>query len=309
MILKFENFLNEGKGISDINKIYTDYFVEYYKQLGHGEFTIDDSDDQRLPLKNCLLIIKKGDIHALFDPSYSELKKEGGEYYLYNVVFNIEINNEDIYLLKELISHELNHCIEYYNISKWNEENKIKDEVFEIKPKHLSIKKSIGEIKIEKDNPFSFFKHLIYLSLDSEYNSRVSQFYQHLKSFDNKNEEFLKDKIKYSKSYLAYMMLNDFNSEEFVEECIDKIGLNGIILITKSLNKQLENNNINKLISYNFIKDITIEYQDLINYYKKWEKLFKFKNKKHIENLYRMIDAVIDENGLREGYKLNHENN
>ena len=302
MFLKFENFLNEGKGISDINKIYTDYFVEYYKQLGYGEYTIEDSDDQRLPLKNCLLIIKNGDTHALFDPIYSELKKEGDEYYLYNVVFNIETKNEDIYLLKELISHELNHCIEYYNVSKWNEENEIKDKVFEIKPKHLAIKKSINEIKIEKDNPFSLFKYLIYLSLDSEYNARVSQIYQFLKSFNTKNKELLKEKIKDSKSYIAYMMLNDFKSDEFVQECIDKIGLTGIIIITRELNKQLENNNINKLISFNFISDTTIDYKDLINYYNKWEKLFKFKNKKHIENLYRMIDVVIDEDGLREGY-------
>jgi hypothetical protein len=306
---KFIKFINESKGISEINKIYTDYFVEYYIQLGYGEFVIEDNVDQRLPLMNCLLNIKKGETHALFDPTESFLKKEDEDFYLYNIIFTININNkDDIWLLKELMSHELNHCIEYYNISKWNERNKINDEVYEIRPKHLSIKKSFTKINVEPNNPFSFFKHLVYLSLDSEYNSRVSQIFQYLKSFNSKDKEFLKDKIKDSKSYDAYLQIENFNTGDFIKNCVDKIGLIGIIKITKDLNDQLKNNNINKLVSYNFIKDDVIEYKDLINYYRKWEKLFKYKNKKYIENLYRMIDVVIDENGLREGYGSEYAN-
>jgi len=304
----FISFINEHKGISDINKIYTDYFINYYIQLGYGEFVIDDNDDQRLPLINCLLIIKKGETHAQFNPIESFLKKDNNNYYLYNIIFTINIDDDkNTWLLKELLTHELNHCIEYYNVLKWNEKNKINDVVYEIKPKHLSFKKIFTKIDIEPDNPFSFFKHLIYLSLDSEYNSRVSQLYQYLKSFNTKDKDFLNDKIKDSKSYFAYNQLENFNSKEFVDLCVDKIGTLGIVKITKELNEQLKINNINKLISYNFINNNVIKYEDLINYYNKWEKLFKFKNKKNIENLYRMVDVIIDENGLREGYSFSYE--
>ena len=149
------------------------------------EFTIEDSDDQRLPLTNCLLIINKENPHALFDPTQSFIKKENDNYYLYNIIFIISINDkDDIWLLKELISHEINHCVEYYKILKWNEENKIDSKiVHEIKPRHLAFKKIINEIKVETNNPFSFFKHLVYLSLDSEYNARVSQLFQFLKFY------------------------------------------------------------------------------------------------------------------------------
>ena len=102
------------------------------------------------------------------------------------------------------------------------------------------------------------------------------------------------------------MQLNNFNSENFIKECVDKIGLIGIVKITKELNNQLKNNNINKLVSYNFINDNVIKYDDLICYYNKWEKLFKFKNKKYLENLYRMVEVIIDEHGLREGYGIDH---
>jgi len=301
---EFPSFVNERKGISDINEIYTDFFIGYYIQLGYGEFTIEDIDDQRLPLMNSLMIIQRGKISALFDPTESLLRKINDKYYLYNVIFTININDEDIYLLKELISHELTHCIEYYNVSKWNYDNKINHKVYEIKPKHLSIKKSITSINIELDNPFSYFKHLVYLSLDSEYNSRVSQLYQFLKSFNSKDEIFLKNKIKESKSYNAYLQLEKFNVDDFIKKCINKIGLMGIVKITKDLNNQLKNNNINKLVSYNFINDNVIDSDDLVNYYRKWDKLFKFKNKRYIENLYRMVEVIIDDTGLREGYKF-----
>ena len=100
---KFLNFVNERKGISDINEIYTDFFIEYYVQLGYGEFTIEDSEDQRLPLINCLLIIQKGYTHAFFDPTKSFLKKIDNRYHLYNIIFTINIDDDkDIYLLKEL---------------------------------------------------------------------------------------------------------------------------------------------------------------------------------------------------------------
>lgn len=303
MIKKFIQYIKEGKGISNINKSYSDYFVEYYKQIGYGEFILDDNDDQTLPLNNCLLKIESGKTYALFDPTKSFLKKEDDKYYLYNIIFTIKIENDDIETLKELITHELNHCIEYFNVLRWNYDNRINDKVIEIKPNHLSIKKSYSNIIVEDNNPFSYFKYLIYLSLDNEYNARVSQLYQYLKSFNNKDKTFLISKIEFSKPYEAYTKLENFDSKSFVIDCIKKISLSGIIKITKELNIQLKENNIEKLISYSFIDEKIITETDLYNYYNKWMQMFKNKNKKHLNKLYKIVDEVINDNKLNEDYK------
>ena len=301
---KFKEYITEGKGISNINKEYTNFFTQYFLQLNYGEFTIEDNDNQDLPLYNCLLKIQKGDTYAKFNPEHSFLVKDNNKYKLYNVTFLIQIDNDsDTYLLKELITHELTHCIEFYNISKWNNENKINNKVVQIYPKHLSIKNAYTNIDVDEKHIFQNFKYLIYLTLDDEYNSRVSQLYQYLKSFNTTNENILSEKLKTSKSYLAYLKIENFNAEYFVDEMINKIGFESTAKITKELNNQLRENNIDKLTSYNFINNEIINKEQLIEHYKKWEKMFKSKNKKHLELLYRIIKEVINDNPLKEAYK------
>lgn len=279
-VLKYNDFIIEGKSISYINKEYTDFFLQYFSKFGYGEFTIQDSDDQKLPLYNCLLKIQKGDTYAKFEPEYSFLQKDNNKYKLYNIIFLIQINDtSQITLLNELITHELTHCIEFYNISKWNYENTINNKVVQIYPKHIALKQVYTNMNVDEKHIFHFFKYLIYLTLDNEYNSRVSQLYQFLKSFNTKNEELLKEKMKESISYNLYLKIEEFNAKSFVEEMINKIGFEGTVKITKELNQQLKLNDFNKLTSYNFINNDIINQQDLLNHYKKWEKCLNIKIK------------------------------
>lgn len=302
-ILKFKEHITEGSGISNINKEYTIFFSQYFLQLGYGNFTIENNDDQRLPLYNCLLKIQKGRTYAKFNPEYSFLDVENNKYKLYNIVFLIQIDNSsEIFLLKELITHELTHCIEFYNILKWNNDNKINNEVVQINPKHLALKQVYTNINVDANHIFHMFKYLIYLTLDNEYNSRVSQLYQFLKSFNTKNKNILEEKLKESLSYKQYLKIDNFNATTFVNEMIDKIGFEGTVKITKELNEQLKLNKFNKLTSYNFINNYIITQQDLMNHYKKWERMFKYKNKKHLDLLYKIIKEVINDNPLKEAY-------
>ena len=79
-ILKFKEHITEGSGILNINKEYTIFFSQYFLQLGYGNFTIENNDDQRLPLYNCLLKIQKGRTYAKFNPEYSFLDVENNKY-------------------------------------------------------------------------------------------------------------------------------------------------------------------------------------------------------------------------------------
>jgi hypothetical protein len=288
IIYKYQYFINEGRGISNIIKKYTTIIYESLKCNDDNDIILD-FDDESLQLKNVFINYVLSDRNfGLFDPRYA-IFKDG---YLYNIIINLEINKNDFNStkLKEIITHELTHCMEYYKI-KLNEIKFNFDIVVSNESKYISVRKSINSINF--DNDWNILKSLIYLSLDTEYNSRISQLYQFLIDLKSKDREFLLSKLLNSETYKSYNYLNEFNPENFLIRLKLLIGENATIGEINRLNDELIRNNVNKLKGYEFIKIVDIN--NIKNYLENWNKLFKQKNKKHLEKIDKIIDEVISD--------------
>ena len=100
---------------------------------------------------------------------------------LKNIDIKLKIDKYNINKEKILgiISHELTHIKEYYEVQKKNNKLEIK-----IHPVHISVK-DINEKYIKTLTTFDTLYKLIYLSLDDEMNARISQIYHYLYSFDD----------------------------------------------------------------------------------------------------------------------------
>jgi len=156
-------------------------------------------------------------------------------------------------------------------------------------PKYISVRKSINNINF--DNDWNILKSLIYLSLDTEYNSRVSQLYQFLIDLKSKDREYLLNNLLTSETYKSYNHLNEFNPENFLIRLKLTIGEKAIVEEINRLNEELIRNNVNLLSGYEFIK--IVDLNNIKNYLESWNKLFKQKNRKHLEKINKIIDEVI----------------
>ena len=65
-------------------------------------------------------------------------------------------------------------------------------------------------------------------------------------------------------------------------------------ILINNFNNELKNNSIN----FTFIKEVNNE-EDIIQYFKNWNKRFKYKLKKHLYKLNRVIDEVIKDSLLK----------
>lgn len=304
--------INEEFGISKVNKLYTNIIYNMFEDYKYGEFTVD-LENTDLPLNNCLIkIIESDKYKGISNPTYTTIKDD----ILYNMIFEFEINKKFVVKtkIKEIISHEINHCIEYY---KFNNKKSININVQKT-PNYILIRKSFKEFdtlltdeinrnnnltKLKNQNTFDKFNSLIYYSLDTEYNARISQLYQYLKSFNSKNYKYLLTQLHNSPTFSFYQQLETFNSENFVNEMINLIDKNLFLKLTNNLNEKLIENNVNTVNGYNFIKIITE--REIYNYYKKWENIFKIKNKKHMKKMKRIIIEIMIDDELKEHWKTN----
>jgi hypothetical protein len=288
---KFSHYINEGRGIPNIIKNYTDIIFDYIQFDINNNINDDliiDLENNDLYLKNLFINYKISDrYYGLFNPVYTQFEN--------NILTNVEIvleidkNDNNSNKIKEIITHELTHVYEYYNISKTNNKLNIK-----VNPKYLAVRKSINNTYYN-NNMYNFFKYLIYCSLDTEYNARISQLYQFIKKCNSLDKEAIYNKIMESDTYKTYLLLDDFNSEFFVSELIKKIGLKASIYLINQLNNNFIENNVNKLNGYNFIKIIPENLISFNTYMLKWEKIFKQKNKKHRKKISKIIDEVIND--------------
>jgi len=147
--------------------------------------------------------------------------------------------------------------------------------------------------------------------LDNEMNARIAQVYDYLLDFNIKNENILFDKLKEHQNWKYIDMLNNFNSEKFINECLNKIELSGLLNITNELIKKFKDKDanvtfLNKKIynksthSLNFLDNKVNNLSDLKIFYNEWSRYFKNKNKKHIEHYKYIIKEVIEDlNGNR----------
>jgi hypothetical protein len=281
--MKNFNKFFESKGVSDdiINfteKIYKKYILSNNNELiinliGEKFKIFDAFFEIRINLDKEM---------SFFNPFFSDFKND----ILYRPRFYIGIKDENS--IKEKINHELNHCLEYYKIKQ--NENKLNFDI-DVSKNHQSVFVSISNIKY--DNIWDEFKYLIYLSLNSEYNSRVSEMFEYLYKFKSTDEDFLRKSILQSDIYRNYKKLENFNAELFLIKSEKLLGLNTTIQELNKLYDQFFENNVNKLPGYKFIKKVNED--NILSQLKRWENQFKYRNEKHLQKIDSMVGKVIEE--------------
>lgn len=282
--------INESYGIPNIIKSYVETIFNSIKNWDGQNDIILDFLDNKLKLKNLFIDVNIFNNNSIFDPSYVTYEDDG----LLNVRLVIGIKNLNLYpiKIKELINHELNHVYEFYKIFQ----NKIKElPQHIINPSYTSISKSLKELGNDALNEL---KKIIYYSLDTEYNARISQLYQYIKQLridypDYKyDKDFLFNKIKDSITYLFLNELESFNPITYTNELIDKLGVNAAIKSINDFNMMFVNNNVDDK-GYSMFKKKINNNSDLYDYFILWKNRTKRKNEKHLSKIKSMIKGVL----------------
>lgn len=278
--------------MSDIIKPYAELILGCIKE-GNTEIQLD-LDYESLPLMDLRVPVTLSDhYHGLFDPRYSTIK-EGR---LYNVFLRLTLNENDLSDSKILgiISHELTHAKEYFEIQKKNLHMTVK-----IHPVHVDVK-IINQDHIGKFPSFSSFRNLVYLSLDDEMNARIAQIYHYLYEFGIRDASVLTKKVRLHDSWEYVMMLQSFDSEEFVRNNLELVGIGGFLSITNSIIEKFVDMDLNvrsKMLK--FVHEPMNTCEDLYRFYGRWEEYFRRKADLHVEKFDHLISEVIEDlNGNR----------
>ena len=160
--------INEGRGISELNKEETENIFNIFKKEGYQTF------EHQILNRIIELTFSEGNYDSKF-------YKKSGKYYM---LITCPKDYNDI-KLKTIITHELNHFIE---------KSKIEDKKYRY-PNYDKIKKSLIEFNPESKQ-LQFFKHIVYKTLDNEINANVSQTYTYLRNFNSSDEDYLKSKLE-----------------------------------------------------------------------------------------------------------------
>jgi len=253
--------LNEGRGISDINKEETENLFKIFKKNGYC------TSDYQILNKIIEVTFSEGNYDSKF-------YKKSGKYFLLITC----PKEHDSLKLKTIITHELNHLIEI---------SKIEDKKYRY-PNYNNIKKSLIEFN-PTSKQLKFFKHLIYKTIDNEINANVSQTYTYLRSFNSSDVNFLKKQLDEYEIRKEYQNLLKFNISDFKEDIksnnIDFNEFNKILLSNnvgdfldflnqKDLDKYIDNwfkiitSNIKKLLrkQNNIIKEVIEDIDKFNNY-------------------------------------------
>ena len=253
--------LNEGRGISDINKEETENLFKIFKKNGYC------TSDYQILNKIIEVTFSEGNYDSKF------YKKSGKYFFLINCP-----KEYDSLKLKTIITHELNHLIEI---------SKIEDKKYRY-PNYNKIKKSLVEFN-PTSKQLKFFKHLVYKTIDNEINANVSQTYTYLRSFNSSDVNFLKKQLDEYEIRKEYQNLLKFNISDFKEDIrsnnIDFNEFNKILLSNgvedfldflnqKDLDKYIDNwfkiitSNIKKLLrkQNNIIKEVIEDIDKFNNY-------------------------------------------
>jgi hypothetical protein len=284
MILTYYEYINENRGISNfIKKLSTTIsgkiFKEYEKISDEEipsfdiKLKVDYEEISQISEINIIIKSDKKNYHSKFYPIDNNLLN-------LCLDFDLPVKSKlDHFYLQELIIHEMTHLYEYYNIV-------INQREF---PLYNRIKKSlIRTIKQDEFDVFSYFRNLVYLTLDNELNARVAQTYQLLKYENIHDKDQLFNMLKTKHIWKKYKEIDNFNPKKYTSDLIEFIGLDFTKILINNFNDELNTNNI----SFSFIKDANNE-GDIIQYFNNWNKRFKYKLKKHLYKLNRVIDEVI----------------
>ena len=214
--------IDEGRGISELNKEETENLFNVFKKDGYKTF-----DHQIL---NRIVEI------TFSEENYdSKFYKKLGKYYL---LISCPKNYDEL-KLKTIITHELNHFIEV---------SKIEDKKYRY-PNYNKIKKSLIDFD-PKSKQLQFFKHIIYKTLDNEVNANVSQTYTYLRSFNSDNDDYLRSKLEEYEIRKEYQNLLNFNISKFKSD----IKLNNIDF--REFNEILIKNGVDDFLDFIYERNI-----------------------------------------------------
>jgi hypothetical protein len=294
----------EGRGISDIIKSYYIYLYNNYIN-GEYEYQVDLDQYQELPLINFKISIKNSTNNCGIHIPGKLIKNDNNYFIDGSILF---INFNDITELKGLLIHELTHIKEYYEIMK-----KIDILNIEITPTYFKIRNVYNDIKNLNKEYYDNFLYLIYLSLSTEMNSRVAQVYDYLYNLKIKDEDQLFNELKKHKNYNFLELLNNFDSNIFINNMIEYVGLESFIEISQrfidklniEFNKPIKpikqdkkfpiEQKIKDKVFFKFLNKKINNIEDLKYIYKNFEKYFKLKCEKHIEHFKYLIKEVIED--------------
>jgi hypothetical protein len=285
MVLTYYEYINENRGISNfIKKLATrvsgSIFKEYEKVsdelLAEFIININVKFDEIDKINHIAIIVRSEECnyHSKFITNGSDLLND------LCLEFDLPKKSDlDYNYLHELIIHELTHLYEYYNIVVNRREF----------PLYNKIKKSlVRTIKQDDFDIFSYFRNLVYLTLDNELNARIAQTYQLLKFEKINDKDQLFNILKTKHIWKKYKEIESFSPKKYTSDLIELVGLDFSKILINQFNKELRLNEV----EFSFIKDINTE-EDVIKYFNSWKKRFNHKLKKHLIKLKRVIDEVV----------------
>jgi hypothetical protein len=252
--------INEGRGISDINKNEINNIFNLFINSGY-------TTGIKYKLNNIDIIIN----FTLQKNYYSNFHYKSFKYFL-----NIGIpKNYNIIKVKEIITHELNHLTEYNSLTKRKK----------VTPLYDTIKKSI--LKFEpKTDELQFFKHFVYKILDNEINAKVSQTYTYLKQFNIDDYDFLLKKLNEYDERIDYINLGNFNENKIIEDIINnQLAKDELI----KLNDLFLAEHVYRYL--NFLEEI----DNINSYIKKWFKFGRINISKLLKKQEYIIKEVIED--------------
>jgi len=189
-----------------------------------------------------------------------------------NYILSFSIpENYDIVKLKEIITHEITHFMEIYNIEKRG---------FDY-PRYNKIKLALKDYN-PKSKVMAFFKYLVYKTLDNEINANISQTYTYLKNFNSSDENLLRDKLEKYEVRKDYIDIININVDSLI------IDISAEIEELKYFNQKLIDNGV-----FNFFSFI-LKIDNIPFYIKSWMWIIKNNSKKVIKKQDNIIKEVIE---------------
>jgi hypothetical protein len=214
--------INEGRGISELNKEETENIFNIFRKEGYQTF------EHQILNRIIELTFSEGNYDSKF-------YKKSGKYYM---LITCPKDYNDI-KLKTIITHELNHLIEI---------SKIEDKKYRY-PNYDKIKKSLIDFNPESKQ-LQFFKHIVYKTLDNEINANVSQTYTYLRNFNSSDEDYLKSKLEEYEVRREYQDLLNFNISKFKND----IKINNVNF--DEFNKILANNGVDDFLDFIYERNV-----------------------------------------------------
>lgn len=206
----------------------------------------------------------KGSKQPYFSDIYfTELFRDPEEHV--NIPVKIIDEEIDINYLLSIITHEIRHIYDIFNIA--NE--------YEVVDFYKKMK-----IQIFKNTPYETFTHYIYLSLEHELIARHNMLYPLYRWLEVTDKNKLYQLYSETYSYKSLIQLENFNHTNFIAQFNDE----NLIFYTNEFIKNIANEN-------NFCKNK----EDLINYYKKWSDFFKEKSKEYLNYIDDMLNDIIQD--------------